>query len=100
MPSLHRPRARFLALAGSLAQLPQPPERRYSLVGSAGGTAMTMRVVIAGILGGIAMFIWSTIAHVVTPLGQAGISQIPNEAPVIAAMRLANLEQLLARDRK
>jgi len=45
-----------------------------------------MRVIIAGILGGIAMFIWTSIAHVVTPLGSTGMSQIPNEAPVLAAM--------------
>ena len=48
---------------------------------------MTSRVLIAGLLGAIAMFIWSTVAHVVLPLGEAGISQIPNEAPVIAAMQ-------------
>ena len=46
---------------------------------------MTMRVLIAGILGGIAMYIWSTIAHVALPLGQVGVSQMPNEAAVLAA---------------
>lgn len=46
-----------------------------------------MRVVIAGIVGGIAMFIWTSIAHVALPLGQIGFSQIPNEAPVLAAMQ-------------
>jgi hypothetical protein len=40
----------------------------------------------AGIAGGILMFVWSSVAHVVTPLGQIGFSQIPNEAPVLAAM--------------
>jgi hypothetical protein len=40
----------------------------------------------AGIAGGILMFIWSSIAHVATPLGQTGFSQMPNEAPVLAAM--------------
>lgn len=50
---------------------------------------MTIRIFIAGLLGAIAMFVWSSIAHVATPLGQAGISQIPNEAPVIAAMHTA-----------
>lgn len=51
---------------------------------------MTMRVVIAGILGGIAMFIWSTIAHVALPLGQVGFSQMPNEAAVLAAAHASN----------
>lgn len=46
-----------------------------------------MRIIIAGILGGIAMFVWSAVAHMATPLGQTGISQIPNEAPVLAAMQ-------------
>jgi len=46
-----------------------------------------MRIVIAGIVGGIAMFIWTSIAHVALPLGQTGLSQIPREAPVLAAMR-------------
>jgi hypothetical protein len=49
-----------------------------------------MRVVIAGILGGIAMFIWSTIAHVALPLGQVGLSQMPDEAAVLAAAHASN----------
>jgi hypothetical protein len=40
----------------------------------------------AGIAGAILMFIWSSVVHVATPLGQVGLSQIPNEAPVLAAM--------------
>jgi hypothetical protein len=51
---------------------------------------MTMRVAIAGILGGIAMFIWSTIAHVALPLGQVGLSQMPNEAAVLAVAHASN----------
>ena len=47
---------------------------------------MTSRIFIAGLLGAIAMFLWSTIAHVATPLGEAGIQQIPKEASVNAAM--------------
>jgi hypothetical protein len=42
--------------------------------------------IVAGIVGGIAMFIGSTIAHVALPLGQVGLSSIPKEAPVLAAM--------------
>lgn len=45
-----------------------------------------MRIIIAGIVGGIAMFIWTSIAHVALPLGQIGFSQIPQEAQVLAAM--------------
>jgi hypothetical protein len=51
---------------------------------------MTMRVLIAGILGGIAMYVWSTIAHVALPLGQVGFSQMPNEAAVLSAAQASN----------
>lgn len=46
-----------------------------------------MRIVIAGIIGGIAMFVWTSIAHMVLPLGQIGFGQIPNERPVLSAMQ-------------
>jgi len=46
-----------------------------------------MRILIAALLGAIAMFVWTSIAHTMTPLGQIGFSQIPNEAPVLAAMQ-------------
>lgn len=49
-----------------------------------------LRILIAGILGGVAMYVWSSVAHIATPLGQMGISTMPNEAPVTAAMQ-ANL---------
>ncbi|MGH6870018.1 MAG: hypothetical protein ACREHE_00800 [Rhizomicrobium sp.] len=42
-----------------------------------------MRILIAGLLGAVAMFLWTFIAHMVTPLGSIGISQIPNEAQVM-----------------
>ncbi|HUJ04012.1 MAG TPA: hypothetical protein VLW75_10265 [Rhizomicrobium sp.] len=48
-----------------------------------------MRILIAGILGAIAMFVWTSIAHVATPLGHIGFSQIPNEVPVVEAMERA-----------
>jgi hypothetical protein len=46
-----------------------------------------MRILLAGIAGGIVMFVWTSIAHVALPLGQIGLSQIPNETPVLAAMQ-------------
>lgn len=45
-----------------------------------------MRILIAALLGAIAMFIWTAIAHIATPLGSIGFSQIPNEAAVLDAM--------------
>jgi hypothetical protein len=46
-----------------------------------------MKILLAGIFGGIAMFIWTSIAHLVLPLGEAGIGEIPNESAVLGAMQ-------------
>jgi hypothetical protein len=46
-----------------------------------------MKILLAGILGGIAMFLWTSIAHLVLPLGEAGIGEIPNESAVLSAMQ-------------
>jgi hypothetical protein len=46
-----------------------------------------MKILLAGILGGIVMFIWTSIAHMVLPLGEAGIGEIPNESAVLSAMQ-------------
>jgi hypothetical protein len=46
-----------------------------------------MKILLAGILGGIAMFIWTSIAHLVLPLGEAGIQEIPNESAVLSAIQ-------------
>lgn len=45
------------------------------------------RIFLAALLGGIAMFIWTSIAHMALPLGEAGIREIPNEAALLDAMR-------------
>jgi hypothetical protein len=47
---------------------------------------MTKRIFFAGLLGGLAMFVWSSVAHVALPLGQTGIKEIPNEPAVLSAM--------------
>ncbi len=39
-----------------------------------------MRIFLAALLGGIAMFIWSSIAHMALPLGEAGLRDVPNES--------------------
>ena len=46
-----------------------------------------MKILLAGILGGIVMFIWTSVAHMFLPLGEAGISEIPNESAVLSAMQ-------------
>lgn len=45
------------------------------------------RILLAGLLGGIAMFIWTSLAHTVLPLGQMGVQEIANDAPVIATLQ-------------
>ncbi len=40
---------------------------------------MNARIFLAGLLGGIVMFVWSFIGHDLLPLGQAGVSQVPSE---------------------
>ncbi|MGA8277843.1 MAG: hypothetical protein WB784_06580 [Rhodanobacteraceae bacterium] len=39
-----------------------------------------MRIVIAGIIGGIIMFIWTTLAHTLLPIGEMGV-KLPVEQP-------------------
>jgi len=46
-----------------------------------------MKILLAGVLGGIVMFVWTAIAHMVLPLGEAGIREIPNESSVLSAMQ-------------
>jgi hypothetical protein len=48
---------------------------------------MAKRILLAGVLGGLAMFIWASIAHMVVPLGSTGVREIPNEANVLGAMQ-------------
>jgi hypothetical protein len=46
-----------------------------------------MKILLAGILGGIAMFIWSFIAHDLLPLGEIGMRQFRDEGPMLDAMK-------------
>ncbi len=48
-----------------------------------------MRVVLAGLLGGVAMFLWASVAHMALPLGAVGVSEIPAEGAVLDAMHSA-----------
>jgi hypothetical protein len=46
-----------------------------------------MRVLMAGVLGAIAMFVASTVLHVATPLANTGVSRMSNEEVVLDAMK-------------
>ncbi len=45
------------------------------------------KVLVAAVLGAIAMFLWTAVAHMATPLGRVGIREIPNEQAVLAQMQ-------------
>ena len=47
---------------------------------------MAKRSVLAGLLGGLAMFVWTSVAHMLLPLGEIGIREMPNETAVLAVM--------------
>lgn len=48
---------------------------------------MSTRILLAGIVGGVVMFIWSFVAHELLPLGDMGIKQLPNEDAVTSALQ-------------
>src|SRR5271165_6407089 len=48
-----------------------------------------MRILLAGLLGGVVMFIWASVAHLATPLASAGLEQMPNEASTISTLHAA-----------
>jgi hypothetical protein len=49
------------------------------------------RTVLAGALGGVAMFVWASIAHMVLPISGAGIQEIPKDEPALLAQMHATL---------
>ncbi len=48
---------------------------------------MAKKIFLGGVVGGIIVFVWSLISHVVLPLGMVGIKELPNEEMVVTAMR-------------
>ena len=45
-----------------------------------------IRVLIAALAGGFAMFCWGAFSHMVLPFADAGVKSLPNEPPVVAAL--------------
>jgi hypothetical protein len=48
-----------------------------------------MRTLLAGLAAGIAMFAWSSFAHVATPLGTMGVSTLPDESVTVGNLASA-----------
>ena len=48
---------------------------------------MAKRIIMAGVLGGVAMYVWTSLAHVVLPFGSIGVSSVSkNEESLLASM--------------
>src|SRR3954471_1858955 len=54
------------------------------------------RLLIAGVVAGLGLFVWEAVAHTFTPLGEMGLSTLPNEAAVRAALaaQIGNVDGL------
>ena len=48
---------------------------------------MTRKILLGGLVGGIVVYIWGIVSHIVLPLGEVGIKQLPNEEMVVTVMR-------------
>ena len=46
-----------------------------------------MRVIIAAVVGGVLLFLWGFVAHMLLPFSEKAMKPIPNEAAVIEAVR-------------
>ena len=51
-----------------------------------------VKKLLAAVLGGLAFFFWSFVAHDLLPLGKTGIKEIPNEQTVLDSMK-ANMPE-------
>lgn len=48
---------------------------------------MTMRILIAGILGGILLFVWGGLYHDLLPFGEVGLKELPNDQAVVNTLK-------------
>lgn len=48
---------------------------------------MNARILLAGVVAGIALFAWESVAHLATPLGTAGFKTFPDEAGMMAVIK-------------
>ena len=45
------------------------------------------RILLAALLGGLVMFVWTSVNHMLLPTSEMGITSMPNEDPVLEALR-------------
>lgn len=48
---------------------------------------MSKKVLLAGILGGIVMFLWGGLYHEALPFGEIGLKELPNEQAIVGTMK-------------
>ncbi len=53
---------------------------------------MAKRILLAGVLGGFAFFVWGGLSHMVLGLGEVGVRNLPQQQPVMDAVK-ASLPQ-------
>jgi hypothetical protein len=46
-----------------------------------------MRVIIAAVVGGVLLFVWGAVAHMVLPFSEKAMKPVPNETAVLEAVR-------------
>ena len=54
---------------------------------------MNGRVVVAGILGGLVVFVWGTTSHMVLTLSRMGVAPLPSQKKVLEVMGESVKEQ-------
>jgi hypothetical protein len=51
------------------------------------------KIILAGILGGIVVFIWSAISHMLLPIGDMGIKTIPSTEDAVLSVMKSNIQE-------
>jgi hypothetical protein len=52
-----------------------------------GEPVMAKRIVLGGIVGGIVIFLWGFVSHMLLPLGEMGVHALPDEGSVVGPIR-------------
>ncbi len=51
-----------------------------------------IKITLAALVGGVLWFVWGAFAHMALGLGESAMKQMPDQEPVLAALRAQNLE--------
>jgi hypothetical protein len=95
LPDQLDPKCPQLVAAGSMGRKAAPLSseaciaQRLPLIIAALPEALmtTTRIFLAGVLGAVAMFIWTAIAHMALPLGEAGVQNTTNDEALLSELK-------------